>query len=188
MALFLVLLVFRPVPATAQDTSVVYISAMALGAVIPGYVLDLAQPDEDRPVFKLSGGAFDAIDHENRAMDVWLEYQPGYTWHRIKPLLGVAVNSDGSYYAWMSAAHDFHLGRRIVVNMNMGPAVYMPGSAGKELGSHGVLRSGFEIGYRFEEHGLRLTAGLHHMSHGELLSESNPGTEVVSLNLSWSPY
>ena len=175
-----------PTGLEAQDRSVYYIGGAALVAVLPGFLFDLPQPDEDRSMFKLSAGRFDAVDHENEAVDFWIEYQPGLTWHRIKPLFGGAINSDGSYYAWAGGAHDFHMGP-LVVNLNMGPALYIPGAAGKELGSHGVLRSGFEVGYRFGEHA-RLTASYHHMSHGKLMNpQSNPGTEVISLNVTVSP-
>ncbi|MDB3952354.1 acyloxyacyl hydrolase [Alphaproteobacteria bacterium] len=171
--------------ARAQDPAVYYIASAALATVLPGFVFDLPQPDANRSYVKMSGGYFDAIDDEQTAVDFSLEYQPGSTWHRIKPLIGVAGNTDGSFYGWLAVAHDFHLTKRFVVNFNIGPALYIVGEKGKNLGSAGVLRSGFEVGYRFDG-GTRLTGSFHHMSHGKLLnSDLNPGTETIAVNLSW---
>lgn len=162
-----------------------YIGGAALAAVVPGFLLDTPQPDAARAYLKTSLGRFDAVDQENMALDFLVEYQPGLTWHRIKPLFGVAGNSDGTIYGWAAIAHDFHLADRLVVNVNTGPAMYIAGEDGKELGSSGALRSGFEVGYRFYA-GVRVTGSFHHMSHGKLLNHDlNPGTEVVALNLSW---
>lgn len=170
-------------PAYAQDPAVYYIGGAALAAVLPGYLFDLPQPDADRAFLQLSIGNFDAVDHENKAVDVLLEYQPGITWKRIKPLVGLAANSDGSVYGWMAVAHDFHIAERFVAKVSTGPAFYLGGAEGKNLGSAGVLRSGVEVGYRFGND-VRLTAGFHHMSHGELLNpDLNPGAEVIALNL-----
>lgn len=174
-----------PTPARGQDPAVFYIGGAALAAVVPGFLFDLPQPDAERPFIKTSLGRFDAVDQENMAVDFVIEFQPGVTWHRIKPLLGLAGNSDRTLYAWVAAAHDFHVADHLVVNVNTGPAVYMPGQGGKRLGSHGALRSGFEVGYR-SGHGARITGSFHHMSHGKLLNHDlNPGTEVIALNLSW---
>ena len=174
-----------PGEARAQDPAVFYIGGAALVAVVPGFVLDTAQPDAQRAFLKTSVGRFDAVDQENMALDFLVEYQPGVTWHRIRPLVGVAGNSDGTVYGWASLGHDFHPTPGVVVNVNTGPAFYVAGDRGKSLGSHGALRSGFEVGYRRGD-GARLTASFHHMSHGKLLNaDSNPGTEVIALNLSW---
>lgn len=174
-----------PGQAQGQDPAVFYIGGAALAAVVPGFVFDTPQPDASRSFIKASLGRFDAVDQENMALDFLIQFQPGVTWHRIKPLFGFAGNSDGSLYAWAAAAHDFHLANRLIVNVNSGPALYLVGERGKSLGSRGALRSGFEIGYRFER-GVRFTGSFHHMSHGKLLNaDENPGTEVIALNLSW---
>lgn len=179
------LLLVSPPQAEAQDPAVFYIGGAALAAVVPGFLFDTPQPDANQAYLKTSLGRFDAVDQENMALDFLVEYQPGLTWHRIKPLVGIAGNSDGTVYGWLSIAHDFHLAQRLVVNVNTGPAIYVAGNQGKQLGSSGALRSGFEVGYRFGT-GMRLTGSFHHMSHGKLLNEDqNPGTEVIAVNLSW---
>lgn len=174
-----------PAALRGQDPAVFYIGGAALAAVVPGFLFDLPQPDAERPFIKTSLGRFDAVDQENMALDFIIEFQPGVTWHRIKPLLGVAGNDDATFYAWIAAAHDFHIADHIVVNVNSGPAVYLAGERGKALGSRGALRSGVEVGYRFGD-GARVTGSFHHMSHGKLLNhDQNPGTEVIALNVSW---
>lgn len=173
-----------PAESRAQDPAVFYIGGAAVAAVVPGFLFDTPQPDASLSLLKTSLGRFDAVDQENMALDFIVEYQPGITWHRLRPTVGAAGNSDGTFYAWASLAHDFHVARRLVVNVNTGPAFYLAGDRGKSLGSHGALRSGFEVGYRFPT-GARLMGSFHHMSHGKLLADSNPGTEVIALNVSW---
>lgn len=173
-----------PAETRAQDPAVFYIGGAALAAVVPGFLFDTPQPDASLSLLKTSLGRFDAVDQENMALDFIVEYQPGITWHRIRPTVGAAGNSDGTFYAWASLAHDFHIAGRLVVNVNTGPAFYLAGDRGKSLGSHGALRSGVEVGYRFPT-GARLMGSFHHMSHGKLLADSNPGTEVIALNVSW---
>lgn len=173
-----------PSEARAQDPAVLYIGGAAMVAVVPGFLFDTPQPDAALSFLKTSVGRFDAVDQENMALDFLVEYQPGVTWHRIRPTVGAAGNSDSSLYAWASLAHDFHVAGGLVVNVNSGPAFYLAGDRGKSLGSHGALRSGFEVGYRFPT-GARLAGSFHHMSHGKLLGDSNPGTEVIAVNVSW---
>jgi hypothetical protein len=169
----------------AQDPAVLYIGGATLAAVVPGFLFDLPQPDAGRAFMKASSGVFDAVDDRNQAIDVLIEYQPGYTWHRVKPLFGLAGNTDGSMYGWIAAAHDIHIGPWLVVNVNSGPALYVAGEEAKGLGSAGVLRSGVELGLRFDGDA-RLTASFHHMSHGKVLNpEVNPGAEVIAVNLTW---
>lgn len=185
LAVIVSLLLSLPRPADAQDPAVFYIGGAALAAVVPGFLFDTPQPDAERSYLKTSLGRFDAVDQENMALDFLVEFQPGVTWHRVKPLIGVAGNDDGTIYAWASAAHDFHVADRFVVNVNTGPAFYIVGERGKELGSWGALRSGFEVGYRAHS-GARFTGSFHHMSHGKLMNHDlNPGTEVIALNVSW---
>jgi hypothetical protein len=153
--------------------------------VLPGFIFKMPQPDLDRSYVKLNAGWFDAVDDENEAIDFGFEYVPGISLWRAKPVIGIAGNTDGSFYGWLAISHDFHLGKHFVINVNTGPAFYIGGENAKNLGSAAVLRSGFEVGYRFDG-GTRLTASFHHMSHGKLLNDDvNPGTEILAINLSW---
>ncbi len=43
-----------------------------------------------------------------------------------------------------------------------------------------MLRSGVELGYRFDN-AARVALTFHHMSHGEIFDDKNPGTEMVAL-------
>ena len=182
-ALVVLLNVTGTAESRAQDPAVYYIAGAALTTVLPGFIFDLPQPDSKQAFTKLSASQFDAVDDENKAYDFSLEFQPGWTWARIKPLVGVTGNTDGSFYGWLAASHDFHITRHFVINFNIGPAFYIGGDKAKNLGSAGVLRSGFEIGYRFDN-AMRITGSFHHMSHGKLLNpDTNPGTEMIGVNL-----
>lgn len=175
----------NPASATAQDPAVLYIGGFALASVVPGLILDWPQLDGERSMLKLGVARFDAVDAENEAWDVSLEFQPGIAWRRIKPLVGMSRNSDGSTYAWLSGSLDLHVGEYFVANLNSGPAFYFPGAFGKHLGSFGVLRSGFEFGARIRG-AMRTTVSFHHMSHGKLMNRLNPGTEMVGVAFWWT--
>lgn len=162
-----------------------FIGSAAIATVFSTAAYGVAQPDAGRAYLKLSAGVFDLVDDENTASDVALEYYPTLRWWRVRPLLGVGLNTDGSAYGWMAASLNLHLADPFIFGVSTGPAFYRAGSEGKDLGSSGLLRSGLEIGVRLPNTA-RLTASLHHMSHGGLMNPGkNPGAEVVSLNLVW---
>ena len=174
-----------PSRAAAQDPAVLYIGGFALATFVPSVLLDWPGLDTHRTMLKAGFARFDAMDRENEAWDLTVEFQPGLTWHRIKPLVGVSHNSDGATYAWLSAALGLHAGEHLIANINSGPAFYVPGFSGKELGSFGVLRSGFEVGVRIADVA-RTTVSFHHMSHGKLMNPAwNPGTETVGVSFWW---
>ena len=111
-----------------------------------------------------------------------MEYRSDFFLWRFKPFVGVDGTSDGGAYAYAGLRGDAYFGRRLVISPNVAPAVYYAGD-GKNLGSAGVLRSGIDVSYRFDNES-QLGVGFHHMSHGKVFSDLNPGTETVTVTYS----
>ncbi|MBT5414562.1 MAG: acyloxyacyl hydrolase [Rhodospirillaceae bacterium] len=161
----------------------------AVNGIIAGSVPILiwslfADPPEHRnpDLVTLGGGFFDAVDDEDQAALFKMEYRSDFFLWRFKPFVGVDGTSDGGAYAYAGLRVDAYFGRRLVISPNVAPAVYYAGD-GKNLGSAGVLRSGIDVSYRFDNES-QLGVGFHHMSHGKVFSDLNPGTETVTVTYS----
>jgi len=88
---------------------------------------------------------------------------------------------DGAGATYLGMGYGLHVGEHLVVNVNIAPAFYHT-SRGKRLGSYAVLRSGFELGYRFDD-GTCLMLPFHHISHGKVLSQVNSGTDTAAVSI-----
>ncbi|WP_421706684.1 acyloxyacyl hydrolase [Algihabitans sp.] len=169
-------------PAQAEP-AVWIIAGVAAASVGAGVIYDTPQADKDRQYLRAGVGAFDLVDDEDQAVEGRLEYTPAWSVYRFRPVIGAAATSDGGAIFHASIGHDFVLPyEHLYVWFETGPALYFEGD-GKDLGSNAVLRSGFEVGFRTEG-GWRLGASFHHMSHGGLFGDENPGTEMIALNFS----
>lgn len=167
-------------PARA-DPSVFAISAVGLAAL--GWTILGPKPvHEDPDMVTFGAGLFDAIDDEDQAVDLRVEYRPDYGIYWFKPLLGVAGTTDGSIYGYAGLRTDAYFGSRLLVSPSVSLTAYHKGG-GKDLGSAGVLRAGIDLSYRFND-GSRLGVAFHHMSHGQVFGSVNPGTEVLSITCS----
>lgn len=167
-------------PAKA-DPAPIGIGIAAAATVIFGEVLQTPQPDAKRAFIIGNAGYFDFWDRENTAAMFGLEYRPNWQIWRIKPMIGVFGTSDKAVGGYIGIGYDLHVTHNIVVNVNTAANFYNAAN-GKHLGSFAVLRSGVELGWRFED-ATRLSVAFHHMSHGKLLAKRNPGTETLTLNL-----
>lgn len=175
------------VPQRAEaDPAVGWIAGVAAASVALGVIYDTPQADKDRQYVRAGIGAFDLVDDEDTAVEGKLEYMPDWNFYRFRPVVGAAGTSDGGAMVYGAIAHDLVLPYEMFyVWFETGPALYFEGG-GKDLGSVAVLRSGIEVGFR-SEGGWRVGASFHHMSHGKLFGDTNPGTEMVALNL-WVPF
>jgi len=168
-------------PARADPSSPIFIGAGAAIVFIAGEVLQVPQPDRNREYVALGGGYFDIYRREDTAGYFRLEYKPPWHIWRFKPMVGMFTTTDGAVGAYLGIGYDLHVGDHLVVNVNIAPAFYSAGG-GKYLGSYAVLRSGLELGYRFDD-GTRLMASFHHMSHGKVFSHVNSGTDTAAVSV-----
>lgn len=166
-------------PARAGEKMPTILGVIAGLSVLTGTIFEITQPDANTAFVGFAVGAFDVIDSEDESTEFRLEFQPGFQVWRVKPLLGVFATSDGGIGGYFGIGHDLNIGEHIVLNVNTAATFYAAGK-GKHLGSYAVLRSGAELGYRFDN-ASRLSITLHHMSHGELFDDKNPGTEIVGI-------
>lgn len=161
------------------DPSVVIIGAAAGVALITGEALGTPQPDEKRDYLIVGGGWFDFVDRDNVAAEFRAEYRPPWQLWRFKPMVGMFGTTDGAIGGYLGGGYDLHITKNLVVNVNTAVAFYSAGG-GKDLGSTVLLRSGVELGWRFED-ASRLSVSFHHMSHGEVFGDKNPGTEKLAV-------
>jgi len=153
------------------------ISAAAL--IIGGEVFQTPQPDASRAFIAGGVGYFDVWSRKNTAASFHVEYRPPWQIWRIKPMVGAFGTTDGAVAGYFGVGYDTHITKNIVFNVNTAATFYNAGG-GKHLGSFAVLRSGIELGWRFED-ASRLVVSIHHLSHGELFADRNPGAEIFAV-------
>jgi lipid A 3-O-deacylase len=143
---------------------------------------DTPQPDKNRGYLVGGGGYFDAVQRENSAGEFRFEIQAPFQVWKFKPIIGMFGTTDKAVAGYFGLQHDLNLTDNLVLSVNTGPAFYASGD-GKNLGSWALLRSGLEISYRFDN-AMRLSGTFHHMSHGKLFSDRNPGEEDAAITFS----
>lgn len=175
----LVVLGFAAGQAKAEPSTAIFIGVAAGAAIAAGEIFGTPQPDAKRAFIIGGGGYFDVIERDNVAGSFQLEYRPGWQVYRLKPMIGMFGTTDGAIAGYAGFGYDLQITKNIVVNLNTAVTFYNA-ARGKHLGSFVVLRSGVELGWRFED-ASRLSVSLHHMSHGRIFDKTNPGTEVVAV-------
>lgn len=154
------------------------IGAAALAAI--NFAFDMPEPDAETEFLSLGAGAFDPIDRDNQAVEFKLEYWAPWTWLRMRPIVGIFATTDKGIGGYLAVRHDLFLSDNIVLSVETGPALYAA-NEGLHLGSYAVLRSGFGLAYRFDN-ASRISLTLHHMSHGEVFDDRNPGVESAMIS------
>jgi len=166
--------------AYAQDRSVAEIAAGIGITTLVGMLFSVPQPDKDTSYVIGGLGIMDVIDDDGiETPEFRAEYRPGLTLYRFKPIVGTFVTGRGAVALYTGISHDLNIGKHLVFTATSGPALYIPND-GEDLGSNGVLHSSIEASYRFDN-ASRLSLTFHHMSHGELFGEKNPGTEKLAI-------
>lgn len=165
--------------AKAEPSTAIFIGVAAGAAIVAGEIFQTPQPDAKRAFIIGGGGNFDFIARDNVAGTYQFEYRPSWQFYRLKPMIGMFGTSDGGIAGYAGIGYDLQVTKNIVINLNTAVTFYNA-ARGKHLGSFVVLRSGVELGWRFED-ASRLSVSVHHMSHGRVFDRKNPGTEVVAL-------
>ncbi|MDJ0951774.1 MAG: acyloxyacyl hydrolase [Alphaproteobacteria bacterium] len=165
----------------AADPAVQGIAAGAIATVAAGVLLNPMDPDADREFIFAGGGVFDVVDDEDQAALYNFEYWAPFTFFRFRPFGGILGTSDSAVGGYVGVRHDLQIGKRLIVSASTAATGFSAGD-GKWLGASVVLRSGVEVAFRFDN-GIRLSGGFHHMSHGKVFSDTNPGTETATFAL-----
>jgi hypothetical protein len=158
-----------------------FVSVLAIAILVPQQVF----ANEQRTTIALYGGAFEAFESENRATEMGVEYrfpsQPDIL--NLIPTLGLAVNSDGSYWAYSGVRYDWQLNPKWILTPHVAVAAYEEG-AGLDLGHDMEFRLGLDLGYRLTKNS-QLAFGIHHMSNA-YINDHNPGSESLIFTYSKS--
>lgn len=156
---------------------------VAASAALFGLSLFLDSPPNEKHFLTAEGGRFDVLDKEDTANEFGLEFRPGWTLWKFRPLVGARGTTDETFYLYGGGRFDVYFGRRFVVSPSFSLVYYEKGD-GKDLGSKGVGRSGIDLQYRFDND-MRLGVAFHHMSHGKIMNDDfNPGTETLGVTFS----
>ena len=151
------------------------------GAAFLAYSLAMDPPQDKEPdVLTFGTGVFDAVDGEDTAGLLRIEYRPALLGMRTGPLLGLAGTTDGGVLGYGGVRHDILFSGRLLVSLNLSLAAYPTEGSGKDLGSAVQFRSGFDVQHRLDD-GSRIGVSFHHISHAEVFDDSNPGTETLVL-------
>jgi len=157
-------------------------TALGIGAaaiVATNFIFDMPEPDKGRDFIAGGIGYFDPIDQDNTSAEFRFEYWARWTWLKTRPIAGVFATTDKGIGAYIGIRHDLYLTDNLVISIETAPTLFSVGD-GNHLGSYAVLRSGVAVAYRFDN-ASRLSLTLHHMSHGEVFSNRNPGVETAAI-------
>jgi hypothetical protein len=184
-------------PPPAEDTLVAILGLTTPSKSLPAQVANSSQvaaavpqqasvgltpPQNGDPSFiTISGGWYDFNDNE-QAAELTAEWRSNKMLWIFKPFAGAMVTTDAGVYGFGGILTDFYFGRRIVVTPSVAIGLYADGD-GKDLGSIFEIRSGLEVGWRFDNRA-RISAAIYHISNASIGS-SNPGTEIFSIGYSF---
>lgn len=132
-----------------------------------------AQDRTDRVAFSL--GSFDALN-ATRSAELGFEYRFAPRAFELRPVLGVAVNSDKGGYVLAGLRRDFDVSERWILTPHFGVTLFEEGD-GKDLGHAVEFRSGVELAVRLGDRS-RFGVSFYHLSNAGL-DETNPGSESL---------
>lgn len=137
----------------------------------------------------VSSGTFDMFgDAEGTAFG--FEYRwpyrsdPWWGLEELAPIAGVIADTEGSVYGYAGLRYDWEVGDPWLVTPSMSAGLYEEGD-GLDLGHAVEFRTTIEVSRRIGT-STRLGLTVFHISNASL-SGYNPGTNGVTLNLSWAP-
>ncbi|MGB0681264.1 MAG: acyloxyacyl hydrolase [Magnetovibrionaceae bacterium] len=152
--------------------------------LIAAVALQPGQARADDPAFlTIAGGWFDFNRQKDQGGEYRLEYRSDYKLWVVKPFAAIAGSETGNFFVGAGILADIYFGRRWVVTPSFAPHYYAGGNDDLDLGYELEFRSQLEVAYRFDNRA-RLGLAISHYSNASL-GDSNPGTETLSLNLSW---
>ena len=139
------------------------------------------QKKERGPSYLRVGAGYYDVNDEWDATEFHVEYIAGRNPYEFAPFLGLMGTSDSAAYVYAGLRMDIPLGKRFYFTPAFAPGLYHDGD-GKDLGHTVEFRSAVELSYRLKNQA-RVGVSVYHLSNASL-SDSNEGTEVVTLHYS----
>jgi len=139
-----------------------------------------AQDSTGPSYLSLGLGIWDALEHDDTATDLRVEYRHGTPlFWKIKPWGGLEATTDGTIWGGGGVLADFKPADNIYVTPSLGVGLYTDGNSDKDLDYPIEFRSQIEAGYEFmNQH--RVGVALSHTSNANL-GDDNPGAETLNL-------
>lgn len=165
----------RLLPSFAALPSLSLIAVLSAVALCSVASSASAQDRSDRVAFCL--GSFDVLN-STRSAELGFEVRFAPRAFELRPVVGVAVNSDEGGYVLAGLRRDFDVSDRWILTPHFGVTLFDEGD-GKDLGHEIEFRSGIELAFRLNERS-RLGVSFYHLSNAGL-DETNPGSESLVL-------
>ena len=151
----------------------------ALGAVVAALVLFASAPHawaDDPDLLTVGGGAYNVLRKAKEA-ELRVEYRFSYRFlYIIRPVAGMLVTSDRSFYGYGGFRFDAEIGQHFVIMPEATFGGWSKGG-GKDLGGAAEFKTGAEFAYRFDDYS-RLGFMFDHISNAGIYKK-NPGTESM---------
>lgn len=138
---------------------------------------------EQSSAIAISVGQFDAFDDAFSQVGIEYRAAPLKSMYDLIPTVGVATNSDDSYWGYGGIRYDYYYNRNWVLIPHFAAALYED-NGGKDLGSTFQFRSGLEVAYKLSENSY-LGVGYNHLSNAGL-GDDNPSTDSLVISYSFA--
>jgi len=141
-------------------------------------------PDATLPRrLQVAAGWFDVAQRRNVAAMGTAQYFPGgHPFLQGAPYGGVMVTTDGSRFGFGGLQYRLHLGRHWDATSGFGVGAYGRG-AGKQLGSWLEATFCLALSRRLPD-GMRLRLEARHISHDDVITHYDPGSDILAVGLS----
>lgn len=138
---------------------------------------------EQSSAIAISVGQFDAFD--DGAAEVGLEYRaaPLKSYYDLIPVVGVAANTDDSYWLYGGIRYDYSFSPNWVLTPQFAVSLYED-NGGKNMGSVLEFRTGLEVAYKLSASS-HLGLAYYHLSNAGI-DTHNPGSNSVIISYSFS--
>ncbi len=133
-------------------------------------------------LISLGAGVHDIIRDEYRTSEFRIEYKPHNEMITIRPLVGMMITKQKSFFAYGGFWFDWILRKHFLISPNFAAGFFSKGH-GKTLGYPLEFRSGIELGWRFSNE-VRMGVHFYHISNASL-GHKNPGEESLVFSISF---
>ena len=170
-----------------SDISIFYLQGLVSKAAVPVLTSlclsfsSLAYAEQSSAI-AISIGQFDAFDDAFSQVGIEYRAAPLKSMYDLIPTVGVATNSDDSYWVYGGIRYDYYYNRNWVLIPHFAAALYED-NGGKDLGSTFQFRSGLEVAYKLSENSY-LGVGYNHLSNAGL-GDHNPSTDSLVISYSF---
>ena len=121
-------------------------------------------------------GEYDFLRNHHRTVEGRIEWKPGVSFYKFRPLVGLMATVNGTVYTYAGISLCLSMQKIFFLEPNFAAGYYYKGG-GKDLGYPLEFRSGIEIGREFLDQS-RIGFHFYHISNASI-GRKNPGEESL---------